>query len=59
MSHIRTVRDQTILRVNNVRSFRAEFTRDYLQDLVVERMDWPTSSPDLSPIESLVVFIPE
>ena len=44
---------KSILQDDNVRPHRARFIRDYLQNLGVERMEWPASSPDLNPNEHL------
>ena len=43
----------SILQNDNAHPHRAGFIRDYLQNLGVERMEWPASSPDLNPIEHL------
>uniref|UniRef100_A0A3Q0QVV9 Dehydrogenase/reductase 7C n=1 Tax=Amphilophus citrinellus TaxID=61819 RepID=A0A3Q0QVV9_AMPCI len=48
--HISTVWDQTILD-ESTHPHRAGFLRDYLQNLGVERMEWPSCSPDLNLIE--------
>ena len=52
-SHISTVWDRTLLQEDNARPSRAGFMRDHLQNVGVERMEWPASSPDLNPIEKL------
>ena len=36
------------------RPHRAGFIREYLQNVGVERMEWPASNPDLNPIEHLL-----
>ncbi|GLD67144.1 caspase-13-like protein [Lates japonicus] len=41
----------SILQDDNARPHRAGFIRDYLQNLGVERMESPASSPNLNPIE--------
>ncbi|GLD48602.1 caspase-13-like protein [Lates japonicus] len=38
-------------RVTSFGGGRAGFIRDYLQNLGMQRMEWPASSPDLNPIE--------
>ncbi|GLD67633.1 caspase-13-like protein [Lates japonicus] len=40
-----------ILQDDNAHPHGAGFIRDYLQNLGVERMEWPASSPDLNPIQ--------
>ena len=42
-----------ILQDDNARPHRARIISEYLQNLGVERMDWPALSPDLNPIEHL------
>ena len=43
----------SILQDDNTRPYGVGFIRDNLQNLGVERMEWPASSPDLRPIEQL------
>uniref|UniRef100_A0A3Q4AD89 Tc1-like transposase DDE domain-containing protein n=1 Tax=Mola mola TaxID=94237 RepID=A0A3Q4AD89_MOLML len=43
----------SILQDDKARPHRVGFIRDYLQDLGVERMEWPACSPELNPIEDL------
>ena len=42
-----------ILQNENARPHRARIITEYLQNLEVERMEWPAVSPDLNPIEHL------
>ena len=50
-SHISTVRDRTL---SSILTMLAPTERgDYLQNLGVERMEWPACSPDLNPIDQL------
>ena len=51
--YLHSLRPNPILQDDNARPHRAGFIRDYLQNLGVERMEWPASSPDLNPIEHL------
>ena len=48
-SHIATVWDRTL----SSKMPTIGVIRDYLQNVGVERMEWPASSPDLNPIEHL------
>ncbi|GLD64888.1 caspase-13-like protein [Lates japonicus] len=41
----------SILQDDKACPHRAGFIRDYLQNLGMERMEWPASSPDLNPID--------
>jgi len=43
----------SILQDDYSRSHRARVITDYLQNVGVERMEWPAKSPDLNPIEHL------
>uniref|UniRef100_A0A3B4H5V0 Tc1-like transposase DDE domain-containing protein n=1 Tax=Pundamilia nyererei TaxID=303518 RepID=A0A3B4H5V0_9CICH len=43
----------SILQDGHTRPQRAGFIRDYLQNLGVERMEWPVCSADLNPTEHL------
>ena len=36
---------------DNARPHRAGVVNDYLEDEGIERLDWPSRSPDLNPIE--------
>ena len=40
----------SILKGDKARPHRVGFIRDYLQNVGVERLEWPASSPDLNPI---------
>lgn len=51
--YLHSLGPNSILQDDNARPHRAGFLRDYLQNLGVERMEWPASSPDLNPIEHL------
>ena len=43
--------DDFILMDDNARPHRARVVTDYLETETIERMDWPSLSPDLNPIE--------
>ena len=43
----------SILQDDNARPHSAGYFRDHFQNVGVERMEWPASSPDLNPIEYL------
>ena len=51
--YIHSLGPNSILQDDNARPNRAGLTRDYLQNVGVERMEWPASSTDLNPIEHL------
>ena len=51
--YLHSLGPNSILQDDNARPHRAGFSRDYHQNLGVERMEWPASSPDLNPIEHL------
>ena len=51
--YLHTLGPNSILQDDNACPHRAGFIRDYLQNVGVERMEWPASSPDLNPIEHL------
>lgn len=44
---------ELILLDNNARSHRARFVDEYLENEVLDRMEWPTQSSDLNPIKHL------
>src|SRR4029434_4038340 len=46
--YLHSLGPNSILQDDNAHPHRAGFIRDYLQNLGVERMDWPASSPDLN-----------
>ena len=46
-----TVGEDFILMDDNARPYRARIVNQYLEDEAIERMDWPSRSPDLNPIE--------
>ncbi len=43
--------DDFVLMDDNARPHRARVVEDYLQTETIERMDWPSLSPDMNPIE--------
>ena len=45
------VGDNFVLMDDNARPHRARVVNDYLEDEGIERLDWPSRSPDLNPIE--------
>ena len=45
------ISDDFILMDDNARPHRARVVTDYLEMETIERMDWPSLSPDLNPIE--------
>ena len=51
--YLHSLGPNSILKDDNARPHRAGFIRDSLQNVGVERMEWPASSPDLNPIEHL------
>ena len=51
--YLHSLGPNSILQDDNARPHRAGFMRDHLQNVGVERMEWPASSPDLNPIEHL------
>ncbi|KAL7828173.1 hypothetical protein AOLI_G00313250 [Acnodon oligacanthus] len=51
--YLHSLGPNSILQDDNTRPHRAGIIRDYLQNLGVERMEWPASSPDLNPIKHL------
>ena len=51
--YLHSLGPNSILQDDNARPHRAGFIRDYLQNVGVEKMEWPASSPDLNPIENL------
>ena len=51
--YLHSLGPNSILQDDNAGPHRAGFIRDYLQNVGVERMGWPASSPDLNPIEHL------
>ena len=50
---LRNLGPNAILQDDNARPHRARIITEYLQNLGVERMEWPAMSPDLNPIEHL------
>ena len=50
---IHSLGPNSILQEDNARPHRAGFIRDYLQNVGLERMERPASSPDLNPIGQL------
>ncbi|GFW43649.1 transposable element Tcb2 transposase [Trichonephila clavipes] len=48
-----TIGNDFILMDDNARPHRARIVEEYLEDLGLERMEWPARSPDLNPIEHL------
>ena len=38
---------------DNFRPHRAQIMDNFLENQVIERMDWPAKSPDLNPIENI------
>jgi hypothetical protein len=68
--YLQSLGPNSILQDDNARPHRAGFIRDYLQNVGVERMEWPASSPDLlavltsTPLKTCgislgVLFVPE
>ena len=51
--YLRNLGPNAILQDDNARPHRARIITEYLQNLGVERMEWPAMSPDLNPIEHL------
>jgi transposase len=45
------VGDGFILMDDNARPHRARVVTDYLENETIERMEWPSSSPEMNPIE--------
>ena len=52
--YLHSLGPNSILQDDKARPHRAWFIRDYLQNVGVERMEWPASNPDLNPIEHLL-----
>lgn len=53
ISYLHSLEQNSVLQDENTRPHRAGFIRDYLQNLGVERMEWPACSQDLNPTEHL------
>ena len=51
--YLQNMGPNAILQDDNARPHRARIIGEYLQNLGVERMEWPAASPDLNPIEHL------
>ena len=51
--YLRNMGPTAILQDDNARPHRARIIREYLQNVGVERMEWPAMSPDLNPNEHL------
>ena len=49
--YLQNLGPNSILQDDNARPHRARIFTEYLQNLGVERMEWPAVSPDLNPIE--------
>ena len=45
------VGDNFVLMDDNARPHRARVVNGYLEDEAIDRLDWPSRSPDLNPIE--------
>jgi len=53
ISYLHNLGPNSILQDDRARPHRARVITDYLQNVGVERMEWPAKSPDLNPIEYL------
>ena len=51
--YLQNLGPNSILQDDNARPHRGRIITEYLQNLGVERMEWPAVSPDLNPIEYL------
>lgn len=51
--YLQNMGPNAILQDDNARPHRARIIGEYLENLGVERMEWPAMSPDLNPIEHL------
>ena len=51
--YLQNLGPNSILQDDNARPHRGRIITEYLQNLGVERMEWPAKSPDLNPIEYL------